>query len=90
LQDIFTDLRSRLLQVDLRVDTYVEKGRIYVSDIPGHFFSSDLELVIPLPVVPDRRKRKFQLHSMFRDRVFRDCGEDVGHMWFSGCGHSCF
>jgi hypothetical protein len=46
--------------VDLRVDTCVEKGRIYVSDIPGHFFSSDLELVVPLPVVPDRRKRKFQ------------------------------
>jgi hypothetical protein len=53
------ELRSRLLQLDLRVDTCVEKGRIYVSDIAGHFFSLDLELVIPLTVVPDRRKRKF-------------------------------
>ena len=85
MQDIFTDLRSRLLQVDLRVDTYVEKGRIYVSDIPGHFFSSDLELVSPLPAVPDRRKRKIQLHFMVRVSVFRDSGEDIGHVWFSGC-----
>jgi hypothetical protein len=76
--------------VDFRVDTCVEKGRIYVSDIQGHFFSSDLELVIPLPVVPERRKRKFQLHSLVRDSVLKDCGEGTDHMLFSGCGHPCF
>ena len=83
-------LRSRLLQLDLRVDTCDEKDRVYVSDIPGHFFSSDLELVSPLPAVPDRRKRKIQLNFMVRVSVFRDCGEDTGHMLFSGCGHPCF
>jgi hypothetical protein len=67
------------------VDTCEEKGRVYVSDIPGHFSSSELELVSPLPVVTDRIKIKTQLHSMVRVIVFRDCGEDIGHMWFSGC-----
>ena len=83
-------LRSRLLQLDLRVDTCEEKDRVDLSDIPGHFFSSDLELVSPLPAVPDRRKRKIQLHPMVRVSVFSVCGEDIGHMLFSGCWYPCF
>ena len=83
-------LRSRLLQLDLREDTCEEKDRVDVSDIPSHFFSSDLELVSPLPAVPDRRKRKIQLHPMVRVSVFRDCGEDSDHRLFLGCWHPCF
>jgi hypothetical protein len=71
--------------LDLRVDTFEEKGRVYISDIPGHFSSSELELLSPLPAVPDRRKRKTQLHPMVIVSVFRDCGEDTDHMWFTGC-----
>ena len=57
------------------MDTCEEKDRVDVSDIPSHFFSSDLELVSPLPAVPDRRKRKIQLHPMVRISVVRDCVE---------------
>ena len=78
-------LRSRLLQLDLRVDTCEEKDRVDVSDIPSHFFSSDLEMVSPLPAVPDRRKKKIQLHPMVGVSVFSVCGEDIGHVLFSGC-----
>ena len=66
------------------MDTCEEKDRVDVSDIPSHFFSSDLELVSPLPAVPDRRKRKIQLHPMVRVSVFRDCGEDTDHRCFQG------
>jgi hypothetical protein len=78
-------LRSRLLQLDLRVDTCEKKDRVDVIDILGYFLSSDLELVSLLPAVPDRRKRKIQLNFMVRVSVLRHCGEDIGHMWFSGC-----
>jgi hypothetical protein len=63
----------------------VKRKTVDVIDILGHFLSSDLELVSPLPAVPDRRKRKIQLHFMVRVSVFRDSGEDIGHVWFSGC-----
>jgi hypothetical protein len=53
----------------------------------GPVSTSDLELVSPLPAVPDRRKRKIQLHPMVRVSVFRNCGEDTDHRLFSGCGH---
>jgi hypothetical protein len=69
------------------VDSCGEKGRVYISDIPGHLSSSDLELASLLPAVPDRRKRKTQIHSMVRVSVFRDCGEDTDHGLFSVCGH---
>ena len=67
------------------MDTCEEKDRVDVIDILGYFFSSDLELVSPLPAVPDRRKRKIQLHPMVRVSVFSVCGEDIVHMLFSGC-----
>ena len=71
------------------MDTCEEKDRVDVIDILGYFLSSDLELVSPLPAVPDRRKRKIQLHSMVRVSVFSDCGEDTDHGLFSARGHPC-
>ena len=83
-------LRSRLLQLDLAMDTYGEKVIVDVIVTSGPVSTSDLELVSPLPAVPDRRKRKIQLHSMVRVSVFSVCGEDIGHMLFSGCWYPCF
>jgi hypothetical protein len=70
-------LRSRLLQLELRVDTWGEKVRVDVIVTSGPVSTSDFELVGPLPAVPDRRKRNIQLHSMVRVSVFRDFGEDT-------------
>lgn len=53
-------------------------------------FSSNLEIVSPLPAVMDRRKGKTKLHSMVRVRVFRDRGEDTDHRLFSVCGFPVF
>ena len=83
-------LRSRLLQLDLAMDTYGEKVIVDVIVTSGPVSTSDLELVSPLPAVPDRRKRKIQLHPMVRVSVFSVCGEDIGHMLFSGCWYPCF
>jgi hypothetical protein len=80
-------LRSRLLQLDLRVDAWGEKYRVEVIVTSGPVSTSDLELVSPLPAVPDRMKRKIQIHSMVRVSVFRDCEEDIDHRLFSWCGH---
>ena len=67
----------------------VYMDRVDLSDIPGNFSTSDLEMVSPLPAVTDRRKRKTQINSMVRVSVFRDCGEDTDHALFLGCGHPC-
>ena len=67
------------------MDTYGEKGIVDIIVTSGPVSTSDLELVSPLPAVPDRRKRKIQLHPMVRVSVFSVCGEDIGHVLFSGC-----
>ena len=71
------------------MDTCEEKDRVDLSDIPGHFSTSDLEMVSPLPAVTDRRKRKTQLHPMVIVSVFRDCGKDTEHRLFTGCKLPC-
>ena len=48
---------------------------VIVTSVP--IFSSDLELVSPLPAVTDRKKRKKQVHPMVRVSVFRNCGEET-------------
>ena len=78
-------LSCRQLHLDLAVDTCGEIGRMDDIVISGHIFLSDLVQVSPLPAVTDRRKRKTQLHPMVIVSVFRDCGEDTDHMWFTGC-----
>ena len=67
------------------MDTYGEKVIVDVIVTSGPVSTSDLELVSPLPAVPDRRKRKIQLHPMVGVSVFSVCGEDIGHVLFSGC-----
>ena len=67
------------------MDTYGKKGTVDVIITSDPVSTSDLELVSPLPAVPDRRKRKIQLHPMVRVSVFSVCGEDIGHVLFSGC-----
>ena len=57
------------------MDTYGEKVIVDVIVTSGPVSNSDLELVSPLPAVPDRRKRKIQLHPMVRVSVVRDCVE---------------
>jgi len=77
------------MQLGLGMDTCVEKDRVDVILTSCPVSSSELEMVSPLPAVTERRKRKTQLHSMFRISVFRDCGEDTDHRLFSECGHPC-
>jgi hypothetical protein len=57
------------------VDTCGENGIVDVIITSDPVSTSDLELVSPLPAVPDRRKKKIQLHPMVRISVVRDCVE---------------
>ena len=71
------------------MDTYGENGRVDVIVTSSPVSFSDLKLLILLPAVTDKRKRKTQLHSMFRVSVFSDCRDDTDHKLLSGCGHPC-
>ena len=75
-------LRPRLLELNLWVDTCGENSRVDVIVTSDPVSSPDLELVSPLPEVTDRIKGSIQLHSMIRVNVFSDCEEDTDHMRF--------